>query len=314
MSQRAIERPLVAPRPARRSLGHTLGPDWKLGYVLLVPVLVILLGLIAFPFLYSIWLSLNNVRVGGAATFIGARNYINLLVGANRREFWNSVVVTVEYTFGAELGKFLIGMVTALILHSAIRARSLFRAMLFLPWAIPSVVSAYSWRWMYDDRLGILNTVLLHYRIVGQPVLWLSSLQLALWAVVAAVVWQGTPFWTMTYLAGLQSIPSEIYEAASIDGAGAVQRFFFVTMPNMRTVIIVTFMLSTIWTANSLQSVYILTNGGPANATETFPMMAFTVGMRNYNLGMGAAVPLLFFPLFAIMIFILTRRMLQETE
>ncbi len=291
-----------------------LGPDWKLGYALLLPILVVLLGFIAFPFFYSVWLSLNNVRVGGAAHFIGLRNYYNLLVGPNHAELYNSALVTAEYTFGAEILKFLLGMTTALILHSAIRARSLFRALLFLPWAIPSVVSAYSWRWMYDDHLGIFNIVLVHYGILGRPALWLSSLQLALWAVVAAVVWQGTPFWTMTYLAGLQSIPHEIYEAASIDGAGTVQKFFSITMPSMKTVIIVTFMLSTIWTANGLQYVYILTNGGPANATETFPMMAFAMGMRSYNLGVGATIPLLFFPLFAIMIFFLTRRMLREAD
>lgn len=315
MSQQALRGKAVATRRARRTRAATvLGPDWKLAYGLLLPAAVILIGFIAYPFLYSIWLSLNNIRVGGAAKFIGLQNYYNLLFGPNHAELYNSALVTVEYTFGAEIAKFLIGMITALILHSAIKARSLFRAFLFLPWAIPGVVSAYSWRWMYDDRLGILNNVLLHFGIIQQPVLWLSSIKFALWAVVAATVWQGTPFWTMTYLAGLQSIPGDLYEAAEIDGASTVQKFFRITMPNMTTVIIVTFMLSSIWTANGLQYVYILTNGGPANATETFPLMAYTLGMRSYNLGMGAAIPLLFFPFFAVMIFFLTRRMLREAD
>ncbi len=316
MSQRTIEGQLPATITRRRGArrGSALGPDWKLGYALLLPILVIMLGFIAFPFFYSVWLSLNSIRVGGAAKFIGLRNYYNLLFGVNHAELYNSFVVTLEYTFGAEILKFLIGMTTALILNGAIRARSFFRAMLFLPWAIPSVVSAYSWRWMFDDHLGILNNVLLHYGLISHPLLWLSSLNLALWAVIAASVWQGAPFWTMTYLAGLQSIPQEIYEAANIDGASTVQKFFRITLPNMKTVIIVTFMLSTIWTANGLQYVYILTNGGPANATETFPMMAYTLGMRSYNLGMGAAVPLLFFPLFAVLIYFLTRQMLRETD
>lgn len=286
--------------------------DWKLGYLLVLPAGLVIVGLIAYPFLASIWMSLEAIRVGGAGKFIGLRNYESLLVGANQARFWNSVVVTIEYTAGAEVGKFLIGLVTALILHNVMRLRGLFRTLLFLPWAVPAVVSAYTWRWMFDDRLGLWNVLLLKAGVVHSPVLWLSDINLALWSVVVATIWQGTPFWTMTYLAGLQSIPGEIYEAAHVDGAGPVDSFIHITLPNLLPVIIVTFMLSTIWTSNSLQYVYILTNGGPVNATETFPLLAYTLGMRDYNLGMAAAVPLLFFPVFAVMIYFLSRKLLRE--
>ncbi|MER3485250.1 MAG: ABC transporter permease, partial [Chloroflexota bacterium] len=116
----------------------------------------------------------------------------------------------------------------------------------------------------------------------------------------------------MTFLAGLQSIPNELYDAAHIDGAGALQSFFYVTLPSLAGVILVTVLLSTIWTANSLQYVYILTAGGPANSTEVFPMLALNLGLRAYDLGMGATVPLVFFPFFAVLIVILTKRMLQH--
>lgn len=316
MKQQAIERAATlvpTPRVAARSgLAATLGRDWKLAYLLLLPAAAVMAGLIAYPFAYSIWLSLNNIRVGGAAHFVGLSNYASLLAGFNHQLFWSSVAVTVQYVVAAEVFKFIIGITSALILHSAVRGRTLWRALLFLPWSVPAVVSAYAWRWIYDDRLGMVNIVLEHFGLIHQPVLFLSSANLALWSVIAASVWQGTPFWTMTYLAGLQSIPQELYEAARIDGAGPVQNFLHITMPSLRPVIIVTFMLSSIWTANGLQYVYILTNGGPANATQTFPLLAYTIGMRSYNLGMAAAVPLLFFPLFAVIILALTRRMLRE--
>ena len=159
---------------------------------------------------------------------------------------------------------------------------------------------------------GVLNVQLSYYGLIKEPILWTADINLALWAVVAAAVWQGTPFWTMTFLAGLQSIPNELYDAAHIDGAGALQGFFYVTLPSLAGVILVTVLLSTIWTANSLQYVYILTAGGPANSTEVFPMLALNLGLRAYDLGMGATVPLVFFPFFAMLIVILTKRMLQH--
>jgi len=292
--------------------GRSGNRDWQLGYLLILPAAIVIVGLIAYPFLYSIWMSLQAVRVGGEGRFIGLRNYESLLFGFNSARFWNSALVTVEYTAAAEVGKFLIGIVTALILHHSLKARGLFRTLLFIPWAVPAIVSAYTWRWTFDDRLGLWNTLLLGAGVIHSPVLWLSNINLALWSVIAATVWQGTPFWTMTYLAGLQSIPSEIYEAAHVDGASARQSFWHITIPNLIPVIIVTFMLSSIWTSNNLQYVYILTNGGPVNATETFPLLAYTVGMRDYNLGLAAAVPLLFFPVFAVLIHILSGRLLQE--
>lgn len=302
----------VSTSEARAVRGERLNRDWKIGYLLVLPAAVIILGLIAYPFLDSIWMSLQLIRVGGVGKFVGLNNYLSLLTGANHDRFWNSVLVTGEYTGAAEVGKFIVGLLTAMILHNVLRLRGLFRTLLFLPWAVPAVVSAYTWRWMFDDRLGLWNVMLLKAGAIHSPILWLSDINLALWSIVAATVWQGTPFWTMTYLAGLQSIPSEIYEAAHVDGAGPVDSFLHITLPNLLPVIIVTFMLSTIWTSNSLQYVYILTNGGPVNATETFPLLAYTLGMRDYNLGMASAVPLLFFPIFAVMIYFLSRRLLRE--
>lgn len=297
--------------PPRRSV---FGRDWRLGYVLTLPVVVVIVGLIAYPLGYSVWLSLQDIKLGGQGTFIGLGNYFRLLFDGGSRihgDFLNSVRVTAVYTGGALLGKFIIGMTTALILNAHIKGRTIWRALLFLPWAIPAIVSAYSWKWIYNDVNGVANNVLLNSGLIEAPILFLADIDLALWSVLVAVVWQGTPFWTMTFLAGLQAIPGEIYEAAQIDGASTFKSFWFITLPNLTSVILVTVMLSAIFTTNSIQYVYILTNGGPGNATETFPLLAVSQGLRAYDLGIASAVPLLFFPVFALMIYFLTKRILR---
>jgi multiple sugar transport system permease protein len=303
----------ASPAAARRSrAADRLGKDWQLAYPLIAPILIVILGLIAYPFISSIWYSLQDVKIGGQGRFVGLANYTALLTGIESERFWNSVKVSVVYTAGVLAAKFVLGMTMALILHHELRARDLWRAIVFVPWAIPGVVSAYAWKWMFDDMRGVINLNLMAWNVIGFPIQFLADYDLALWSVMGAVVWSGTPFWTMTFLAGMQAIPSDMYDAAHIDGAGAVKSFFYITLPNLTPVIIVTLMLSAIWTANGVQYVYILTNGGPAGATETFPMLALTMGIRSYNLGMAATVPLMFFPFFALAIWFLSKRMLRE--
>jgi multiple sugar transport system permease protein len=301
----------VMPTTPRRPLGR----DWRLGYVLILPVFLVIVGLIAYPLGYAIWLSVQDVKVGGQGTFVGLNNYYKLLFDTESRihgQFWSSVRISLLYVVGACVGKLIIGMISALILNAEIKARHFWRSLLFLPWAIPGIVSAYSWKWIYNDVNGVANNFMMNYGIIEAPILFLASTDLALWSVLITVIWQGTPFWTMTFLAGLQAIPSELYEAAEIDGATTFKSFIHITLPNIASVILVVVMLSAIWTTNGVQSVYILTNGGPGGATETFPMLALSQGLRAYDLGMGTAIPLLFFPVFAVVIYFLTRRMLKE--
>jgi multiple sugar transport system permease protein len=297
--------------PARRDL---LGKDFRFGVLMCLPVMAIIVGLIAYPLAYAVWLSLQDIKIGGVGTFVGLNNYAKLLFDSTTRvnaEFWNSVRVTAVFVGGAMVGKFILGMASALVLNAHIRARNFFRALLFLPWAIPAIVGAYSWKWIYNDINGVLNTLLTQLGLIDRPILFLADPSIAIWALLAAVIWQGTPFWTMTFLAGLQSISHEMYEAAQIDGASTFRTFFAITLPNLTSVIVVTLMLSAIWTTNSIQFPYILTNGGPGNATMTFPLLALTQGLRAYDLGIAATITLIFFPLFAVMIYFLTRRMLR---
>jgi multiple sugar transport system permease protein len=297
--------------PRRRLLGR----DWRLGFALIAPVFVVIVGLVAYPLGYSVWLSLQDVKVGAPGTFVGLNNYYKILFDSDARihhSFWSSLKITALYVVGACVGKFIVGMISALILNANIRARHFWRSLLFLPWAIPGVVAAYNWKFIYNDVNGVANGVLTNVGLIDAPILFLAKPENALWSILVGVIWQGAPFWTMTFLAGLQSIPSELYEAAEIDGASTFKNFIYITLPSISNVIVVTVMLSTIWTTNGIEFIYILTNGGPGGATETFPLLAIAQGLRAYDLGIGSTIPLLFFPLFAVMIYFLTKRLLQN--
>jgi multiple sugar transport system permease protein len=256
-------------------------------------------------------MSMQDKMVGAPGRFVGLSNYAELFRDeVFLRTAWNSVV----YTVVAVGLKFLIGLTMALILDQERRFNNFFRTLLFLPWAVPVVIVCLNWRWIYDDLSGFLNNFLITFHITRDIISWLSDPRLAMGCVIAVVVWAGTPFYAMSFLAGLQSIAKELYEAAEIDGASIVQQFAYITLPRLRTIFITTVMLSTIWTATNLQFVLILTKGGPSNRTEIFPHLAYETALGARRLGMGAAVTLVFFPVLVVFIIFLTRRMLRERE
>jgi multiple sugar transport system permease protein len=305
---------------ARRSertalqLRRVFGRDWATAWLFLAPCLLILIGLIAYPFVSAILLSFQAKLVGSPGVWVGFSNYQELFTGRDLSgQFWQSVRVTVLFTLAADVCKFILGLSMALLLNEQFRGRTFMRALLFLPWAIPSLIVGLTWKWMYDgSQVGLLNMLSLRLGLSHDLIQWLANYNLALVAVVVAVVWASTPFWAMMFLAGLQAIPSELYEAAEIDGANVFGRFRHITLPGLGNIIVITALLSTIWTATGINFVYVLTNGGPAGATMTFPMLAYQIGVAGaQRLGMGAAISLVFLPIFLVMIFFLTRRMLR---
>ncbi|MHB1135027.1 MAG: carbohydrate ABC transporter permease [Chloroflexota bacterium] len=293
------------------NLKRLFGRDYALAYLMIAPSLLVLLGLIAYPFLRAMLLAVQSQPIGGEGKFVGFQNYITLF---NDPIWWLSFRNTLVYAiFGVGL-KTIVGLVLALILHQKLRGRTFLRALLFIPWSVPIVVDAFVWRWIYNDLNGILNFVLYKLGVIQDYVLWTGDPKIVLWAIIAVVVWQGTPFYMMNFLAGLQSIPDELYEAADIDGASALQRFWHVTLPGLQSVLIVVTLLSTIWTSNELQFVYILSSGGPAHMSEILPTLAFFTSIPGRELGMGAAVALSFFPLLASLIVIGGRFMLRGVQ
>ncbi len=310
---------LVGTRPAARTGGisprRALGRDWAAAWLFLAPCMVVLIGLIAYPFLSAIVLSFQAKLVGSPATWVGVDNYVQLLTGRDLSgQFYQALRVTVGFTCVAIAAKLVLGMAMALLLNEPFAGRSAVRAFFFLPWAVPTLIAGLTWKWMYDgSQVGLLNMLVLRFGLSQEMVQWLGNYNVALWAVVVAVVWTSTPFFSMMLLAGLQAIPGELYEAAKIDGADVFGRFRHVTLPSLTNVIVITTLLSTIWTATSINLVYVLTGGGPANATMTVPLLSYEIGVAGaQRLGMGATISLVFFPVFLVMILFLTRRMLAE--
>jgi multiple sugar transport system permease protein len=301
--------PVGVALPRRPSFA--LRREGRLAYALLTPTLLVILFLVAYPFCAAVLLSLQDKMVGAPGRYVGLANYLELLQDeVFLRTAWNSIV----YTVVAVALKFVLGLTMALILDQERRWNNFFRTLLFVPWAVPIVIVALNWRWIYDDLSGFLNNFLITTHLSRNIISWLSDPGLAMGCVIAVVVWAGTPFYSMTFLAGLQAIPKELYEAAEIDGASVVKQFFYVTVPRLRTIFLTTVMLSTIWTATNLQFVLLLTRGGPASRTEIFPHLAYTTALGARRLGMGAAVTLAFFPLLVILILLLTRRMLRPAD
>lgn len=287
------------------------GRDHLLGYAMILPAFAFIFGLIVYPAIWAIYFSFTDKVVGQVEEFVGIENYLRAL---RWPDFDVMIRNTVVLVVAAVAIKALVGLTMALALNEDFPLRSTVRGLLFLPWTVPSFVAGLLWRWLFDDQNGLFNWLLLELNLVSAPIPWLGDPRLALPAVIAVVVWKGFPFFGISYLAGLQAIPSEQYEAAQVDGASPFQRFLYITLPGLKHVMIVTIMLSTIWTSNTFDLVYLMTGGGPSNATEVFTLLTYKLGIQNGRIGEAAAVPMMAMPIFAGLIIILTRYMQERGE
>jgi multiple sugar transport system permease protein len=296
----------VTRRPvARETAGQTARPlvlslgqrSSLLGYLLVTPVLACLPLLVVYPFLFAIWISFTDRTVGAEGRWVGLANYAHLLGQPSfRATVWNTLVlvgVVQTLKLGAGLG-------IAVLLNQPIRGRRLWRGLVLLPWAMPAFVAFITWKLLYAPQGGAFNLMLLGLGLVDSHVDFLSTRALAMPSVIVATFWRGFPFWVISFLAALQSVPPELYEAAAIDGAGAWQRFQRVTLPSIRHVVLVVLLLSTIWTTNGFENVWLLTQGGPSDATMTFPVLAY-LGLQSLRIGEAAAVSVSMLPIFAVL-------------
>jgi multiple sugar transport system permease protein len=279
-------------------------------YALVLPTVALLLGLVAYPFFYAIYISFTNAVVGNAGEWIGLANFAYL---SRNPSFLNAVGNTVFLVVVSDALKLLIGLGLALLVNRQFVGRGLVRSFLMLPWAMPAFVVFLTWRLLYQPIGGGFNLVLTSTGLYPHIVDWLGQRSTAMPAVVLATVWRGFPFWFVSLLAALQSIPNELYEAAHIDGANAWQRFWAVTFPSIRPVIIVTTLLSSIWTANSFENVWLLTQGGPSDATMVFPVLAY-FGMQTQRIGEAAAVSVFTLPVLAILVVLATSLMQRDDD
>ncbi len=290
---------------ARRSLTlrGVLEREGAFSWLMLAPGVLFLLALVAYPFLYGIFLSLQERRVASSGTFVGLANFASL---AQDPVFWQVARNTFVYTTVATVLKMVGGLAMALVINQQFRGKNLARAFLLLPFIVPTVLSTVAWMWILDPTFSVINWTLLNTGLVRTNFSWLGNPTLAMVSIIAVNTWRGLPFYGITLLAGLQTIPPDLYEAAAIDGAGAVQRFWHVTMPVIKPVLVIVTMFSVIFTFSDFQLPYVLTHGGPANATHLFATHAFDVGMQAGQIGMGAAEALTMLPALAVLIVALT--------
>lgn len=258
-------------------------------WVFLAPALVATAVLVLLPVLNTLWLSLHQVILfrPRSRPFVGLENYAKALADP---VFWEALRHSLIWVVCAVTLQFSFGFMAALLLNRSFAWRGIARALIVVPWALPSVIIGLIWTWMLDFNLGVLNHLGVRLGLLPTSVPWLAQAGTAMAGVILALMWQGIPFFAVTLLAGLQAIPAELYEVASIDGAGAWGRFRHITLPGLASVIATALLLRMIWVANSLDLILVMTGGGPGTATQTLPLHAFLTAWSGGNYGQGSAL------------------------
>ena len=285
-------------RFAASSLG-LLDRENVLGYVLMTPALLLLLVFIAYPFVLGIWYSMSDVQIFGLGKFIGLTNYVNLLQSP---VFDQTVKNSFIYTGIATVFKLALGLGMALVLNQTFPFKNLVRASVLLPYIVPTALSTLAFLLAFNPTLSPLPWIFGPLHIPYPPAGFLGDPAHAMGAVIYVNVWRGTPFFAISLLAGLQTIPHDLYEAASIDGAHAVNRFRHVTVPLLTPVLTIVLLFSIIQTFADFQIVQVLTRGGPADSTHLFATLAYQTGMQGGRLGQGAAVSLFMLPFLGLLV------------
>jgi len=270
------------------------------------PLLALITCLVAYPFAYSIYLSMLNKA---ETAFVGFGNFLFLF---KRETFWLVVQQSILFALVAVIFKALIGFIAAHAVNTIpSKGQRKWRGMMLVPWVIPPALSTLGWWWLFEPTYSAFNWLLEEFAVPAVP--WLSDVFWARFSVILVNVWVGAPFFLIMYLAALKSIPEELYEAASIDGASAWQKLVHVTLPMMRNIIAITILFSIIVTFANFDIVRVLTQGGPRNSTHLFSTYAFRVGIESGDIPLGAAVSLFMFPALAILAFVILRNVRQRT-
>ncbi|WP_370649735.1 carbohydrate ABC transporter permease [Neorhizobium galegae] len=284
-----------------------------LPYLLLAPAVVVTVVIVFMPMVQAVLTSFYDLILfrPNASKFVGFGNYIRLF---NDPVFWTALwntIIWIGLTVPLQMG---LGLVAALLLNREFPWRGLARALIIIPWALPSVVIALMWRWIYDPNTGVLNDILIYLSIVQSAVPWLADPEVAIYAIIATLTWQGFPFFAVMILAGLQGIPRSQYEAASIDGASTWRQFVHITLPGIAPVLATAGLLRVIWVANSMDVIFVMTGGGPGYATHTLPLYAFIKARQNLDFGYGTAIAVTFTILLGAFVVLYLSRTMREVE
>lgn len=260
-----------------------------LAYLMLLPAFVFLISFKFYPILKTFYLSTQNYSLLDLsnAGFAGLDNFRKLFADPVFHTAFGNSIVWVVANVGIQT---VLGMILALILNQDFKARGLARALSFTPWAVSGVLTAIMWNFMYSESIGVINDLLSRLGLIEQKISFVSTSGMAMTAVVIAQIWRGIPFFAINFLSALQTIPTQVYESAQVDGAGAIRRYFRITLPLMKDSIVLTMLLRTIWTLNAADVIFSLTGGGPANATMTVPLMIMTTFLNTLDFGYTSTI------------------------
>jgi multiple sugar transport system permease protein len=301
MAIRADEIPVTGSRPRITArVSEWLDTESILGPVLVTPALLLLLLLVAYPFVMAVYWSLSDAFIGRPSHFIGLANFVNLWDSDTFRQTFQNAFV---FTGVAVLFKVVMGIMLALLLNEQLWFKRMIRGAVLLPWVIPTALSTLGWWWMFNSLYSVINWTGIALGVMDPPgPNWLGQRYYAMAAVITVNIWRGLPFFAITILAALVAIPKELYEAAEADGAGANARFWHITLPLLKPVLAVVVLFSTIFTFSDFNIVYVLTRGGPINSTHLFATLSRVLGIDTGRIGEGAAVSLYLFPILVFVV------------
>jgi multiple sugar transport system permease protein len=297
---------LATPAPRPLGLGRLAAfveRESVFSWLMLTPPLLFLLGFLGYPFFYGVYLSFFHREVAQPATFVGLGNFVKL---SNDPIFWQAVRNTVLFTAVATVLKLSGGLAMALVMNQSFKMKAFTRAALLLPFIVPTVLSTVAWQWILDPGMGLFNRLLVVSGLAKTGPSWLGTPAMAMTSIIMVNTWRGLPFFGISILAGLQTIPVELHESATIDGAGTWGRFRHITLPSLLPVIFIVTAFSIIITFFDFQLVYVLTGGGPANSTHLMATYAYSLSMGAGQMGLGSAVALSMVPVLGLLLVWLT--------
>lgn len=280
------------------------------GFLFVLPAVLFTLAMFIFPLIMTGWMSLHNWPLLGRATFLGLQNYLDL---ANDRQFWASLWFTTQYTLLVTPPIFILAFLLALLVNTALRGIGVFRTIYFIPVVIGLGTSSLLWVWLLNDRVGVINGILLDLNLIQRPIIWLVDKNLAMFAIIVSIVWKTVGFSMILLLAGMQAIPDELYQAAEVDGASYWQRLTHIMMPLLRSTFALALVLSVIGSYLAFDQFYIMTRGGPQNQTITAVYWIFNNSFTYYKLGYGAALSIVLLVILGLLSIIQLRVLRDDT-
>ena len=297
-------------------MAHKLSRDQKklrTAFIMLAPAIVFLALLSAFPLGKVVHDAFTHVHLINKSMtgFAGIENFKTVV---SDEHFGQAVKNTIYWTVFSVLGEYIVGMTTAVLLNQKFKGRAIFRTCIFIPWLVPIIVAGMTWDWLLNPEFGIINYALTSLNIIDSPINFLGDSKYAMATVIFVNIWRSFPYYTISFLSALQSIPGDLAEAASIDGAGVFRRFFSITLPQLRSVSLVIVFIHVIWTAVNFDFIWVMTEGGPNYATETLPIMIYRYSMKKFDVGAASALSTMMFTIMVVLFVFYYRKRSQLSD